>query len=198
MVRVFTGSTMRALLMFVCCRGRQCGLSLVESLMVTLAAAVLLALAAPGFSALIDNQRLKAATNTLYSKLYAAKSEAIKRNSRIRVTFKVDADGTAWCYGFKINDACDCRAPGSCQIDGQEKTVHGKDFPGVHIGLHISSPGDRFTFDGSQWTMHGTFGHIRLMSPSGKQTRVIVSRVGRVRTCSPSGSGNVPGYSTSC
>ncbi len=179
-----------------CSRPR--GLTLIEGLVALAVVAVLLAVAAPGFSTLMAHQRLKAATNALYSKLYAAKSEAIKRNTRIRVTFRAGAGGSVWCYGFRVDAACDCNVSGSCQIGGQEKVVRSTDHPGVGMSLHISHPGDRFIFDGGPWIMHGTFGHVRFVSPGGKQTRVIVSRLGRLRTCSPAGAAHVPGYSTAC
>jgi Tfp pilus assembly protein FimT len=160
--------------------------------------AILLTVVIPAFANMVERYRLKAATETLYFSLHQAKSEAIKRNTRIRITFKTSNNGATWCFGLKIDAACDCTVANSCQIDSVEKIIRSDDFPNVSIDPHISSPGDRFTFDNVHWIMAGTFGHVRFNSSEGKQARVIVSRMSRLRMCSPSGSANVSGYSTSC
>jgi type IV fimbrial biogenesis protein FimT len=174
------------------------GTSMTELLLLTAVILILLALVTPSFNTTLDRYRLKSATEKLYYMLYATKSEAIKRNSRIRLTFKTSASGAKWCYGLKIDAACDCNFTGSCSIDGIEKVVNSQQFPGIKLETHISSPGDRLTFNNVHWIMQGTFGHVRFISPQGKQTRVIVSRMSKFRLCSPIGSENVAGYSTAC
>jgi type IV fimbrial biogenesis protein FimT len=174
------------------------GITLIELMIVRAIMAILLAVVIPAFANMVDRHRLKAATETLYFTLHQAKSEAIKRNKRIRITFKTSNGGTTWCYGLKVDAACDCTVATSCQIDGVEKTVESADFSGVGIDQHISSTGDHITFDNMHWIMAGTFGHLRFNSPEGKQARVIVSRMSKLRLCSPSGSANFSGYSTSC
>lgn len=176
----------------------QLGVTLIELMITLFIMALLLTFALPAFTELLAESRLKAATSTLYLKLYQARSEAIKRNQRMRVTFMVSDGGATWCYGMKTDASCDCTVAGSCQIDGAEKIVSSLEFPGVGIDLHISSPGDHFTFENIRWITAGTFGHVRFNMAEGGQTRIIVSRMGRVRLCSPAGSGNVTGYSTAC
>lgn len=179
-------------------RTSQPGVTLIELMITLFIMAVLLTFALPAFTELLAESRLKAATSALYLKLYQARSEAIKRNQRMRVTFMVSDGGATWCYGMKTDAACDCTVAGSCQIDGAEKTVNSTEFPGVGIDLHISAPGDHFTFENIRWITAGTFGHVRFNMADGGQTRIIVSRMGRVRLCSPAGSGNIAGYSSIC
>ena len=179
-------------------RTSQQGVTLIELVITLFIMAVLLTFALPAFTELLAESRLKAATSALYLKLYQARSEAIKRNQRMRVTFMVSDGGATWCYGMKTDAACDCTVAGSCQIDGAEKTVNSTEFPGVGIDLHISAPGDHFTFENIRWITAGTFGHVRFNMADGGQTRIIVSRMGRVRLCSPAGSGNIAGYSSIC
>jgi type IV fimbrial biogenesis protein FimT len=176
----------------------QIGATLIEIIVVLTIAATFLAYAAPAFTDMLDRYRVKAATERLYLYLHHAKSEAIKRNRRIRLTFKSSNGGATWCYGLKIETTCDCNTEGSCEIDGAQKVIRNDEFPGVKIETHISAPGDRLTFENMQWIMAGTYGHIRLYSSRGKQVRVIVSRTSRLRLCSPAGNTNVSGYSTSC
>lgn len=179
-------------------RATQPGVTLIELMITLVILATLLTFALPAFTEMLAESRLKAATSALYLKLYQVRSEAIKRNQRIRLTFKASDGGATWCYGMKTDAACDCTVAGSCQIDGVDKTVSSLEFPGVGIDLHISAPGDHFTFENIRWITAGTFGHVRFNMAEGGQTRIIVSRMGRVRLCSPAGSGNVAGYSTAC
>ena len=176
----------------------QSGMSLIELSISLCIMIVLLSATAPAFTGMLDQHRLKSATSTLYLSIHHARSEAIKRNQKIRLTFKTSHQGTVWCYGLKVDAACNCTVPASCQIDGLERIVDSAGYPGVSIDPHISSPGDHFTFENIRWITAGTFGHVRLNSSEAKQTRVIVSRMGRTRLCSPQGSAHVAGYATAC
>lgn len=173
------------------------GVSLIEFTAVLAVIAILVALAMPTIMTMITQHRLKAATETLYSYIQLAKLETIKRNKSVRINFKSTNGGATWCYGLKEIYDCDCTAAGSCEINHIQQSVSSSDFPDVTIETHISSPGDHFTFESTRGIMDGTFGHIRLMA-GGKQSRIIVSRLGRIRYCSPAGETHVTGYSTSC
>lgn len=177
------------------------GVTLIELMIVIVVTAILLTVVIPAFADLIDRNRLKAATETLYSDLQFAKLEAIKRNKSIRVSFTPGNGGATWCYGMREDTGCDCNADSGSNlwhIDNIKKVARNTDFPGVSILTSISSPGDRFTFESIRGVMDGTFGKVILTSAGQKETRVIVSRMGRIRFCSPSGDTNVAGYSTSC
>lgn len=174
------------------------GVTLVELLIMLAITAILLITAIPTFADMLERYRVKAATEKLFLYLHHAKSEAIKRNQRIHLTFNSTNSGAVWCYGLKINAACDCTIEGSCQINGAQKVINSSEFTGVSIETHISFPGNHFIFENVRWIMASTYGHVRFISSREKQARVIVSSMGRIRTCSPYGSANIPGYSTSC
>lgn len=75
------------------------GFTLVE-LMITLAvAAVLVMLAAPSFTTFVKNNRLTAQANTFVASLNLARSEAIKRGTRVYITSN---SGTNWEDGWKV------------------------------------------------------------------------------------------------
>lgn len=61
------------------------GFTLVELLVVMSLIAILLSLAVPSFAAMVNSMRATAATNSLFSSLFLARNEAIKRNSRVVV-----------------------------------------------------------------------------------------------------------------
>jgi prepilin-type N-terminal cleavage/methylation domain-containing protein len=171
------------------------GFTLVE-LMITIAVAgILLALAAPSFNAFIDKYRAKRAADTLSAFLVNAKTEAIKRNMPMRVVFQSASSGATWCAGMiaapTSTETCDCSAtPNTCQIDGADRFVRGADFKDIVL----NSPADDalFTFTPQRGTANS--GNAQVQSAGGLQVRVVVGGTGRIRLCSPSGSGNVGGY----
>ena len=61
------------------------GFTLIETLIVTAIAAVLIALAAPSFGTTIDRWRVRKAVESMTSTLYYARSEAIKRGGGVGI-----------------------------------------------------------------------------------------------------------------
>ena len=61
------------------------GFTLVELMIVLVIAAVLLAIAAPGFRTLLERNRLQSASSNLFTSLMLARSEALKRNQPVWV-----------------------------------------------------------------------------------------------------------------
>lgn len=177
------------------------GWTLIEVIIAFCIVGILITLTAPTFANLIEGYRLKAATELLYSDLQLAKTEAIKRNKQVRVNFQISNAGATWCYGIKEQSSCDCNVdsgPSLCHIDNIPKWTRSADFPNIHLRTSISSPGDHFSFEGVRGITVSTFGKILLTSTAGQETRVIVSRLARIRYCSPAGNANVTGYPSSC
>lgn len=174
------------------------GFTLIEVMIVVVIAGVLLTLAVPSFRETMDRNRLKAAVENLNGDLQFARSEAIKRNRPVRLVFTRSNGGATWCYGMKENATCDCTvtdptAVNYCEIDDIKKVVSDADFPGVSI---TSVPaGSSLSFSPLRGTVID--GNTTLQSDLGKQILVKVYSTGRIRMCSPAGSSNVAGYSTS-
>jgi type IV fimbrial biogenesis protein FimT len=174
------------------------GVTLIELMIVIVIAAILLAIGIPAFQDAIDRNRLKAAAENLYGDLQFAKTEAIKRNRTVRLVFMPSGGGATWCYGLRENATCDCTvtdaaAADYCAIDNAKKVVSSTDFPNVTIP---SASTDQTSFTPLRGTADN--GTVIFESARGKEIRVIVSTMGRIRSCSPSGSENVPGYLTPC
>ncbi|WP_420799506.1 GspH/FimT family pseudopilin [Noviherbaspirillum sedimenti] len=75
------------------------GFSMVELLTALAVAAIVLALAVPGFQSLIRNQRLSTSVNAFIGALHLTRSEAIRRGSRVDL---VPADGADWAQGWVV------------------------------------------------------------------------------------------------
>lgn len=179
-------------------RRRLGGFTLVE-LMVTIAViAILATIAAPNMMAFLDRNRVVGAGEAVYGQLQAARSEAIKQGARMTAAF---SSGSAWCVGYARGDvACDCTAalggsnPCSILGDGQNAlltAISSGPFSGV--GMNAGGPAS-LTFDGVRGTLTGAGGGVSFSSAQGRQLRVEVNVLGRVRLCSPDGS--VGGYPT--
>jgi type IV fimbrial biogenesis protein FimT len=82
------------------------GFTMIELLVTIAIAAILAGLAAPSFRALIVNNRLKSHTSALHTSLLQARSEAIKRNSRVVLCKSADGASCAaagdWQQGWII------------------------------------------------------------------------------------------------
>ncbi len=167
-----------------CCAWPSRGFTLLELVLALAVLTVLLAVGVPGFSALADKSTLRGAARALHADLWLARSEAIKRNRPVTLSFGRVSD-TQWCYGLaEGKTGCDCLA-GDCAIDGVRQVRTSQDIgAGVLMqALPRFFPGgvSRITFD----PMDGTAGNgtIRLVSGEGVEARVVVSRLGRVRVC---------------
>lgn len=163
------------------------GFTLIE-LMVTIAVMSIVALfAAPALQSLVDKTRLQGATDRLYADMQFARSEAVRRNTSVSISFST---GSNWCYGIHAGSACDCNTANACNI----KTVSSSEFSGVALNGATFS-GSSTTFNPVRGTLSSS-GLARLQSPGGRQTCVQMSLIGQIGLCSPAGAGNLGGYPT--
>jgi Tfp pilus assembly protein FimT len=89
--------------------------------------------------------------------------------------------------------SCDCMVDNECQIDGADRLVRGSDYRG--IVLENPADGTAFSFSPQRGTTSTIANRVQVRSVDGLQVRVVVKNTtGRIRLCSPSGSGNVGGY----
>ncbi len=164
------------------------GFTLIE-LMVTIAVlAILLGIAIPSFQGTLDKRRIIGAAEQIYADLQYARSEAIKRNATVRVSFQT---GTNWCYGITTLASCNCHTADNCQLDGVNKVVVGADFR--NVTLSTGGVTTTVAFTPQRGTANAlTASLLRSTSPA-LSVGVIVSSLGRVRICSD----NVPDYKPS-
>jgi len=167
----------------------QKGFTLIEMMVAIAILAILVTLAAPSFNSFIDKYRVKRASDSISAFLVNAKSEAVKRNTEVRVV--ITGGGATWCAGITEAATCNCSTGGACQIDGADRVVQGASFKGV--ALNGPGTGHVFEFKPLRGTVAGNE-TVELASANGLKVNVVVGTVGRIRLCSPSGSGNIGGY----
>ncbi|HKJ76930.1 MAG TPA: GspH/FimT family protein, partial [Gammaproteobacteria bacterium] len=146
----------------------------------------------------VDRHRLKSAVEAVYGDLQLARSEALKRNTEIRVSFVAAAGGNPWCYGLKDEaTTCDCTetnagAADYCEIGGAPQIVSGADYPNADLSNPNFSGNTFTTFDPRRGT--ASAGSVTFASEDGTYSAEInVGGLGRVRICSDSDGMGYPG-----
>lgn len=171
------------------------GFTLVELLVAVAVLAIVLTIAIPSFASIAQRARLKSAADKLRSELSEARTEALRRNRNVVVSFTRSTDGATWCYGFTLNDSgCDCSQtnPGAadyCFVDVNGSTpirrvVSSSDYAGVSLSASTIT-GDRLRFSSVRPTLDA--GSVTFTSSGGDSVRVTASNFGRLRLCSPAG-----------
>lgn len=156
------------------------GMTLLEVMVVVAIIGIIVAIAVPSFSTMLEKQRIKDAAEAMLADLRWARTESIKRNAPVRVTF---ATGSNWSYTIDT-------FPALTTSDGiLPKTVNGSDFPST--ALETASFAGRVaytTFDPVRGTNlnNGTV----TISSNNFSAGVKISALGRVRICSSMGGYN--------
>lgn len=104
------------------------GFTLIELMVVVAIVAILLGLGVPGFRELITATRVKNASFDVFSSLTHARSEAVTRNTTVRICM-----GTNWASGWTVTFAPDCD-PSNITSTNTIKTQ------GAYQGITITNP----------------------------------------------------------
>lgn len=153
------------------------GFTLVELMVVVVIVAVIMVIAVPGFSTLMERTRLKAYANEFVSSVYLARSEAIKRNAD--VTLCTSNDPNALCVSAaKWED-------GWIVIDDSNQVIYRQ--PALNDGFlffHMTS----VSFDELVFTPNGLVSSVAAMklcqnAPKDgiEEKEIIVSATGKPR-----------------
>jgi len=168
----------------------QAGVTLIE-LMVTIAVlAILIMLAAPSFAEFSERTALRGAADNVVSVVAAAKEEAIKRDSLVRVDFKtVD---TGFCIGAATVASagaagCDCSAA-NCPVGSYPSNP--EDLHGVRlVSAPVFGADTAFVIDPKTGMLSDVSdaGSVEFDTSRGYGVVVQVNASGRTSFCTPSG-----------
>ena len=169
---------------------KQSGLTLLELIVTLSIAGILLAIAVPAFTSLINSIRLSSFANELISSLHLTRSEAIKRNSRAvmcpsETGTSCAADGD-WHLGWLVFHDPNNNAA----LDAGETVILAKQ--ALHSGLRVKSTQPTAKYisyapSGGAKKISGAWqsGTLTLCNESGSLSparKVIISSTGRPRT----------------
>jgi Tfp pilus assembly protein FimT len=74
---------------------------------------ILMLVSIPVYDSIIQYYHITTAATDLYSSIQYARTEAIKRNTAVYMSFTT---GSSWCYGINTGSACNCGTPSSCNL----------------------------------------------------------------------------------
>jgi type IV fimbrial biogenesis protein FimT len=170
------------------------GITLTELLIGIAVLAVLLTLAVPSFSGLLERRQLVNAAEEVYGQFQYARSEALQRSAIVRTVWRQGADG--WCIGVTTKDACDCEEATPGHEDACTLTVANSP-----VLKRVRSDGFRNIAAGAGASFTIAFDSIRggassagtvVLATASDEVRIFVTETGHVRSCSPSRIGGYP------
>jgi type IV fimbrial biogenesis protein FimT len=165
---------------------RHHGFTLIEACVVLAILGILAAIAAPSMQYLVDSRRLEGTAAQLATDIYFARTDAVARNTQVRLSLHAMADGS--CYVIHTGDAsqCDCKSaaaagPAVCSAGAVEiKTVRLPASNRVSLqGSKTSLPFSPFVTDSS------AAGTLCLTGARNSRINQVVNWMGRVRWCTP-------------
>ena len=153
-------------------RQKNTGMTLLEVMVVVAIIGIIVAIAAPSFSTMLEKQRIKGAAEAMLADLRWARAEAIKRNKKVRVTFTT---GSSWSYTINGDPT---------GANTLLKTVNGSNFPSTALRrARFAGRVAYTTFDPVRGTNNGTV----TITSNNFSAGVKVSTLGRVRICGSMG-----------
>ncbi len=171
------------------------GFTLIEVLTILLVVAILASIGLPGMNRMLENNRLSANTNRLVSSLYAARSEAIKRNiSTVICTRDIAGNacggaGTTWSDGWIVFvdiDGDGVRDANEDLLNVVEKVDTGMVFA-AEARTNISFSGDGMVdADGDGQVGEIVQDRVDFQLDSEHDSRIIrLGSIGAIRACDP-------------
>jgi prepilin-type N-terminal cleavage/methylation domain-containing protein len=187
------------------------GFTIIELMVVVAIAAILIAIAAPSFSEFLSRRRVEGVMSELVTDMHYTRYEAVSRNARVRMTFGPR------CYVIHLASATTAECDGSTATPSKTITPASAEIKTVQFdfgrpvaidaaSLTASSAGAKAYLEfepvrgAAENGAASNAGLVDVRSTTGKpwRLRAVLTAMGRVATCSPSGEGYFTGYSSNC
>lgn len=173
------------------------GFTLVELMVTITVLAILASVAVPAYQNMMETRRLVAATEAVYAQMQFYRSETLKSGRTDNMNVSIRA-GTPWCLGMSNSDtSCDCTTSNACRYGPDldtsgsadlERNLLGSEFQGISLATTVAN----VAINSAQGAVSGVGGTITLTSASSMSTKVIISRLGRIKICSQTSVGGYP------
>jgi len=179
------------------------GFTLIELLITVVILGILVGLAAPSMFSILEGRKLKGAAENLYADMMFAKTETIKRNTKVALSFGSSTSDR--CYGVSVSADCDCTnallstpTATTCTIDGIERVVTNSQYGDTTVAVNFNGNSAGDPESAAFEPLRGFAQYISDTSPSNgsvvftnsnRSTTVMLSTLGRVRICSTTGFG---------
>jgi len=160
------------------------GFTLIEIMVYTAILAILAGVAVPIYSSTTSKTKFASESEKIIHYLTYARSEAVKNNSDITLSFST---GSNWCLGLSDSGACDCTTANSCQINSIEKIV--RSAGNTNFNLAVDNSLKSANFDPLRGMLEKTnapsSGKISLSGAS-LSAEISINILGRADICSSS------------
>jgi type IV fimbrial biogenesis protein FimT len=163
---------------------KQQGITLTELLISLTIIIILSTVAIPSFLTLLKHHRTKNTAEELFNFLNYARSEAIKRNTPVYISF---SSGNNWCYGINISTPCDCNIPSSCNLGSQRASNANQ----TSLSL-IGYPNNHFYFEGSRGAASESGTIMLNVYGSNSAVNIKIGLLGNISQCANGLSGYAP------
>lgn len=177
------------------------GVTFVELLVTIAVIAIVAAIATPALTGFAERQRLRSATEHVLAAVNTARAEAQRQSRTLYLGVQAGNAGN-WAVGFGDTAACGTTAVNATQC--VVPTVLGTTTQ--NIPYVWSGAGEHSTVNLATTTTSAAINPVRgvvnpavqitLTSPSGLQTQVQLSTLGRATACTPAGASHVAGLQT--
>jgi type IV fimbrial biogenesis protein FimT len=137
----------------------------------------------PGFESMREKRHLEGASAQLKTDIHLARSEAVLRNRTVRLSLAATVGGS--CYLVHTGKADDCRCSPDAGAVCRPGAVALRSV-GFRAGgpMQLRSNVGAIVFDPDKGTSTPT-GTLRFTGRQGREVRLVVNIMGRVRSCTP-------------
>lgn len=169
---------------------RQQGVTLIESLIVTIVTAITAGIAVPSFEQARERRHLEGTAAQVRNDLQYARGLAVARNETLRLSFVNTAQSSCYVIHAGAATTCECAADGRAVCTGNPEILRvvrlGADMP-----VKLQSNAKSIAFDAVKGTITPT-ATVQTLASNGRAIHQIINLMGRVRTCSPAPT--LPGF----